>query len=115
MIRIVDLFTNQGRKITGPKINPAADNCHKKVENYQLLQQQQHIRFFSKLKIDFTAFRVERLFTWLEECNSFFIICCLYSSEHSESGIGTGFPTRQLTDLKLVARGSQSLSLTSSL
>jgi len=30
------------------------------------------------------------------------------------TGIGTGFPTRQQTDLKLVARGSQSLSLASS-
>jgi hypothetical protein len=59
------------------------------------MQQQQHIQHIEKTpktEIDFTAFGVERLFTWLEECNSFFIICSLYSSEHSESGIGTGFP-----------------------
>lgn len=49
-----------------------------------------------------------------EKC--FFILFNLYFPEAllPGTGIGTGFPTRQLTDLKLVARGSQSLSLASS-
>ena len=39
----------------------------------------------------------------------------LYSPVHSGSGIGTGFPIPNTWDFKLVARGSLSQSLTSSL